>query len=176
MAFILLVHIARKGREPVLRIFLKQRLTVATFLALLLVVLFSTNVFAAPSDASDDYGAISYSPGLNQTFPGLAPVLSDAENGAQNACFAAGAGDCQVQVWVRYGYAAVASYDTRGYTYIYAFGSGYGTTPDEASSSAIQMCQQHNSENPSGCNIVGGVYYTPLPHNSPTEGQVVWFY
>ena len=136
-------------------------------------MLFSTHVSAAPSD---DYGALSYSPGLNQVFAARAAVLNDAMNGAQQACLATGYGDCQVQVWVRYGYAAVASYDTSGYTYIYAYGSGYGSTPEEASSKAIQMCQQHNSENPNGCNVVGGVYQTPLPHDKPTEGEVVWYY
>jgi Domain of unknown function (DUF4189)/Prokaryotic phospholipase A2 len=109
--------------------------------------------------ASGDYAAIAYSPSTGVAAGGYSGSQVNAEGASVTACKSTGGGqDCAAYVWVEDGFASMARSGD-------SFGTGWGTTADNARRYAIQICQQHGGAN---CVEVFSARTSDTVDNSPS--------
>jgi Peptidase A4 family/Domain of unknown function (DUF4189) len=130
----------------------------ATALMFLVFVLVGAQAGIANA-ATGDFAAIAYSPSTGVATAGYGGSQSNAENTSAAACVRQGGkSDCTPYVWVEDGFASLARSGT-------SFGTGWGTTADNAKGYAIQVCQQHGGVN---CVEILSVRTSETPDHSPS--------
>jgi hypothetical protein len=139
---------------------------------LLIAVASSAGASAAPRQQPETFAALWASTSLQNSYPGFATNLSDANAYAYNRCLRAGNAnpeeyqdDCAPGVWVENGYMAFAM-DVSANTW----GTGWGHTRGRALREARNVCRQ---EGGTTCDDITHVYRTrAYDPNQPTDGGI----
>ena len=107
-----------------------------------------------------DFGAIAYFRSTKVVSFGAGGDQSSAQNAVVAGCKSQGGGDdCAVYLWFEDGYGALA---ISGHN----FGTGWGTSAQDASMYAIRTCQQEGGTN---CAVVYSAHMSDTPAESPSE-------
>jgi hypothetical protein len=128
-----------------------RRLLVLVAAGLIAATLIALVSAGGASARSKNYTAIALSHSTVTTSSGAAFSLNGAENKAWRQCDSVASqgypdlyeGDCEIAVWVKNGWAAVAFEGTvEGPPFAPSWGAGYGPTRPSARSYALQNCEQ----------------------------------
>jgi len=120
-------------------------LTLICLFTIVVAILAATGqTFAAPRSTSGSYGSIAYSMAQSTPFFAFADSKVTAEANALNACYNAGATDCNVPVWVENGYLSIAIDFSWSNVADRPWGTGWGSTQANAEQYAKEGCVAHN--------------------------------